>query len=163
MKPISRPFPQSNSGFLRMEPVSAPPTLTTKPPAPNNSRPATKLLTAAEMSARREKGLCKQRIVYMIMTKEEEMLFSLEVIDVDPTQPFTEDSPEVEEVHMSLHVMMGEGGLTTMRVIREVGNHQLNILLDTGSTLSFLQEDTARKLGCVLHSDKPLMVRVGNG
>lgn len=54
----------------------------------------------------------------------------------------------------------GECGLTTMRVVGEVGYHKLNILLDTGSTLSFLQEDTAKKFGCLIHSDEPLLVRL---
>lgn len=71
--------------------------------------------------------------------------------------------PEVEEVQISLHSMLGEGGLTTMWVVGEVGDHKLNILLDTGSTLSFLQEDTTKKLGCQIHTDRPLLVRVANG
>lgn len=50
-----------------------------------------------------------------------------------------------------------------MRVVGEVQHHKLNILLETGSTLSFLQENTAKKLGCTLHCDTPLLVRVANG
>lgn len=45
-----------------------------------------------------------------------------------------------------------------MRVVGEVGNQKLNILLDTESTLSFY-----KKIGCAIHHDKPLMVRVANG
>lgn len=45
---------------------------------------------------------------------------------------------DVEEVQISLHSMMGEGGINTMRVVGEVGDHKLNILLDSGSSLSFL-------------------------
>lgn len=70
---------------------------------------------------------------------------------------------EEEEVHISLQAMMGECGLTTMRVVGEVGKHKLNILLDSGNTLSFLQEETAKKLGCLTHSDKPILVRVADG
>lgn len=69
----------------------------------------------------------------------------------------------MDEVLMSLNALMGEVGLTTMRVVGEVGDQQLNILLDTESTLSFLQEDIAKKLGCTIHHDKPLMVRMANG
>lgn len=70
---------------------------------------------------------------------------------------------DVEVVQISLHSMMGEGGLATRRVVGEVGEHKLNILLDSGSTLSFIQEDTAKKLCCVTHNDKPLLVKVANG
>lgn len=78
----------------------------------------------------------------------------------------TQEDPisDMEEVQMSLNALMGEVGLTTMRVVGgKVGDQQLNILLDTCSNLSFLQEDTAKKLGCTIHHDKPLMVRVANG
>ncbi|KAK6150028.1 hypothetical protein DH2020_017553 [Rehmannia glutinosa] len=70
---------------------------------------------------------------------------------------------EMEEIQMSLNVLSGEDGLTTMRLIGECGDHKLHILIDSGSTLSFIQEDTAKKLGCYLERAKPLMVKVANG
>lgn len=126
------------------------------------------MLTSAEMSARRDKGLCyncdekyfpghrcKNRILYMVMSEEEKSLYSQEIVELD--------MPDIKVVQMSLNSLMGEVSLTTMRVVGEVGNHQLNILLDSGSTLSFLQEDTTKKLGSTISPDIPLMVRVANG
>lgn len=64
---------------------------------------------------------------------------------------------------MSLNAIAGEGGITTMRVLGEMAGHKLHILIDSGSTLSFIQEQTAKKLGCSLVDSKPLLVRVANG
>lgn len=126
------------------------------------------------MAARREKGLCynceekyftghrcKHKVLYMVMTEEEEPLYSQEVLDCSSLPITVKDNTDMEEVQLSLHSMMA--GLTTLRVVGEVGNQQLNILLDIGSTLSFLQEDTTTKLGCIIHHDRPLLVRVANG
>lgn len=80
------------------------------------------------------------------MKEEEESLYLQEVTDLKMSQETC--PPEFKEVKLSLNALLSANGVTTMRMIGEVGNQQLNILLDTGSTLSFLQEDTARKLGC---------------
>ncbi|KAK6145001.1 hypothetical protein DH2020_021821 [Rehmannia glutinosa] len=69
----------------------------------------------------------------------------------------------MEEIQMSLNALAGEDGLTTMRLFGECGGHMLHILIDSGSTLSFLQEATTRRLGCKLSAVKPLLVKVANG
>lgn len=50
-----------------------------------------------------------------------------------------------------------------MRLFGEYGPHKLHILIDSGSTLSFVQETTAKKLNCSLTSAKLLLVKVVNG
>ncbi|KAK6149080.1 hypothetical protein DH2020_016605 [Rehmannia glutinosa] len=145
-----------------------------KPNMLSPQKPPMKLLTANEMAARREKGLCykcdepfsfghscKQRITYMIMTEEEELSYS-------PTSPENQEDlnpplQQMEEVQMTLNAISGEESITTMRLYGECGQHKLHILIDSGSTLSFIQEATARKLGCHLEPAKPLLVKVANG
>lgn len=121
------------------------------------------MLTAAEMAARRDKGLCyncdeafvighrcRHRISYIMMTEEEELSYLQEV----------ERRIEMEEAQTHA---MEEGGATTMRFVVEVDGHELHILIVSGSTLSFLKEDTAKRLGCDMIHDKPLLVRLANG
>lgn len=50
-----------------------------------------------------------------------------------------------------------------MRILGEYSKQKLHILLDYGSCLSFLQEEIAKKLGCVLEPATPLMIKVANG
>lgn len=38
--------------------------------------------------------------------------------------------------------------------------HDLDILIDSGSTVSFIQTTTAAKLGCKLHATKSAWIRV---
>ncbi|KAK6125713.1 hypothetical protein DH2020_040546 [Rehmannia glutinosa] len=143
------------------------------PPNPPN-KPPVKLLTASEMAARREKGLCyncdepftfghrcKNRITYMIMTEEEELSYLHTTLDI--TEAPVPAQPQMEEIQISLNAIAGEDGITTMRLYGESGEHKLHILIDSGSTLSFIQEATARRLGCHLEPAKPLLVRVANG
>lgn len=174
MKPQPSSFPQQ--GFNSRKIDSGQQTVPVKPPSSNTLRTPTKLLTAAEMAARREMGLCyncdepyvfghrcKNRVNYLMMTEEEELQSVQENFDLSIPEVEGNIMQAVEEVQISLHSMMGEGGLNTMRVVGEVGAHKLNILIDSGSTLSFLQEDMANKLECQTHSVKPLLVRVANG
>ncbi|KAK6135131.1 hypothetical protein DH2020_031122 [Rehmannia glutinosa] len=77
-----------------------------------------------------------------------------------------EDNSEqvpMEEVQMSLNALTGEDGVTTMRLFGESNGHRLHILIDSENTLSFIQESTAKKLGCQLEAVKPLLVKVANG
>lgn len=159
-------------GFRKTEVVSN--SFSSPQSSPSLPKPIPKLLTSAEMSTRREgafvttviknifPGIGANLECYTIfMTGEEESIYSQEVTELEIAH---EDSnPTMDEVQLSLNALLGESGLTTIRVIGEVRSQQLNILLDTGSTLSFLQEDTARKLGCTIQEDRPLLVRVVNG
>ncbi|CAA0840135.1 Unknown protein, partial [Striga hermonthica] len=140
----------------------------------NNQNPQKnqiRLLTPAEMAARRDKGLCyncdeqytyghrcKHRLNYMVMTEEEEGNY---LKKEEP--PEEENLDTMEEIQMSLNSITGEVGLTTMRVCGGTGEHKLHILIDSGSTLSFIQASTAEKLQLPLKAVKPIAVRVANG
>ncbi|KAK6124285.1 hypothetical protein DH2020_041976 [Rehmannia glutinosa] len=142
------------------------------PPKPTNNytqKPPMKLLTASEMAARREKGLCykcdeaftfghifKHRVNYMMMTEEEELSY-LQTTELEAPEE------NMEEIQMSVNAITGEDGITTMRLYGKNGEHKLHILFYSGSTLSFIQEDTTRKLGCKLEKTKPIFVKVANG
>lgn len=117
-----------------------------------------KLLTSAEMAARRDKGLCYncdelykpghrciERVVNMIMTEGEEAACFQSIIEAQDEE--ISQQVQMEEIQMSINVITGEGGLTTMRLYGEVDNKKLHILIDSGSTLNFIKEETTRSLG----------------
>lgn len=72
-------------------------------------------------------------------------------------------STVLEEIELSLNTISGENGVTTMRFFGEYGKQKLHILLDSGSYLSFLQEDMANKLGCSMEPATPQLIKVANG
>ncbi|KAK6119956.1 hypothetical protein DH2020_046304 [Rehmannia glutinosa] len=94
--------------------------------------------------------------------KEEELAYLQETSGMEEEMGI-HSSSQMEEIQMSLNALAGEDGLTTMRLFGECGGHMLHILIDSGSTLSFLQEAIARRLGCKLSVVKPLLVKVANG
>lgn len=66
----------------------------------------------------------------------------------------------MEEIQMAFSAVTGEGCPTTMRLFGEAGKSRINILIDSGSTLSFISEATVAALGCTLELVKPLLVKV---
>lgn len=119
------------------------------------------------MAARREKGLCyncdesfvyghrcKQRITYMIMADS---------IDEEQTDCVIPGFIQEEETEMSLNSLNGQDGTTTMRIFGECNKQSLHILIDSGSTISFIGASVAPRLNCKLTPEKPLLVKVANG
>lgn len=64
---------------------------------------------------------------------------------------------------LSLHAISGSANCSTMRVEGRANNRTLQLLIDSGSTHSFLDESVAEKLGCVTENVPPLRVLVANG
>lgn len=73
----------------------------------------------------------------MMMTDEEELahLSSINQEEEDPNP-----IPHMEEVEMSPNTIIGEDGITTMRLLGEYDKQKLHILLDSGSCLSFCRK-----------------------
>ncbi|GKC79684.1 reverse transcriptase [Tanacetum coccineum] len=69
--------------------------------------------------------------------------------------------PVIEQVqaHISLNALSGVSSFQTMRVIGLVAKeHQLHILIDSGSTHNFLDVNKAKRLGCKIWNTCPLAV-----
>ncbi|XP_057803459.1 uncharacterized protein LOC131018771 [Salvia miltiorrhiza] len=139
-----------------------------------NSKTPVKILTAAEMAVRREKGLCfnydekffaghkcKHKSFYMEMTEAQELAYLQHEEDTVEVQ--IDENEPMEEVHVNLHSMVGGVSSKTMRVIGKIGDSPIRILLDTGSTLSFLQEKFAKMIGVKLEPVSPILIKVANG
>lgn len=70
------------------------------------------------------------------------------------------DEVSMEEVQMTYNNMFGTHDVTTLRIIGECGGHTLHILVDTGSTISFIKASTTKSLNCPLLSTTPILVKV---
>lgn len=158
------------------------PVTTTKNYSPNltnsASRPAgkqhVKYLTYAEMAARREKGLCYNcdekfvpghrckpgsKINYSMITEEQELSYMQGTADTEEEV----DEPPMEEVVLSLNALKGNHSIYTMKFTRNCEGQELNILIDTGSTLSFIKESTAQRLGSNIEEAARILIKVANG
>ena len=83
-----------------------------------------------------------------------------------------EEGEEVEDLReirreddgeISLHALKGITNNKIIKVERKVKEGSLSILIDSGSTHSFLDDSTARKLKCQFTGTPPLSVVVANG
>ncbi|KAK6127658.1 hypothetical protein DH2020_038574 [Rehmannia glutinosa] len=158
IKGPTKPFASLNNNTRRVDNQSS---QVPKPVYSNPPKPPIKLLTASEMAARREKGLCyncdeaftfghrcKNRITYMIMTEEEELSYLQDHVELEDS--VGNQAADMEEIQMSLNAITGEDGITTMRLFGECNGHKLHILIDSGSTLSFIQSQQQRSWGANL-------------
>ncbi|PIN03993.1 hypothetical protein CDL12_23478 [Handroanthus impetiginosus] len=148
-----------------------------KPPMGGKNKPQApirRLLTAAEMQARRGKNLCyncdevfvpghrcKNRQSFFMMSAEEEEAF-LDDIGQDGDGECIEGIL-IDDSKVSLNAM---NGLTSEECIRLQGlieGKKGSILIDSGSTRSFVDEQFAQTLNCLKESVTPLMVTVAGG
>ena len=72
------------------------------------------------------------------------------------------DEEEEDNGEISLHALRGLANNKIIKVEGRVGECKLMILIDSGSTHSFLDEGTAKKLKCPLISTQPLIVTIAN-
>lgn len=70
---------------------------------------------------------------------------------------------EVVDEAVSLNALSGAEVPNTIRLRRESKKNSMSILLDSGSTHSFLDIETAKKMGCVVKVTSPMRVTVVNG
>lgn len=73
------------------------------------------------------------------------------------------EDEEEEDPQISIHALTGIPSYSTMRVLGSVGNWQLHILVDSGSTHNFLKIKVAKKLQCDIQPITPLNVGVADG
>ncbi|PIN17346.1 hypothetical protein CDL12_10004 [Handroanthus impetiginosus] len=134
--------------------------------------PVRRLLTAEEMKTRREKNLCyncdkiytpghrcKQRHVYMMMTAAEKDAYTGEFVSSEVAGK----EVVIKEGKVSLNAMLGSMGESSIRVERVVARKRVQILIDNGSTHSFVDERIVEKLDFERNYDSPLIVSMADG
>ncbi|XP_019181671.1 PREDICTED: uncharacterized protein LOC109176731 [Ipomoea nil] len=140
----------------------------------NRSKPGVQL-SQAELEKLKEQKLCfycrekwqhghKCRPkTFNVMTDIEEGQVEQEGNEEEPSSPELnrEDGERLAEV--SLLAMLGGEGLSTIKLLGKVGKKKLIILVDTGSTHSFLDPVVIQSLKTVTYKTNPLYVTVANG
>lgn len=137
-------------------------------PTPPSSQKITKRLTPKEVEVKRAKGecfWCSEKFTPGHKCKNRQ-LFVIELCDEE--EDVTVDPPVIEEVfteepHISIHALTGIHSYSTMQIKGSMGTRTLHILIDSGSTHNFIDEQLAIKLHCQLTTVKPLKVTVANG
>lgn len=74
-----------------------------------------------------------------------------------------EESGDEDNGEISLHALKGVTNNKIIKVEGKVKDKSLLILIDSGSTHNFFDENTARNLKCPLSNTHPLSVTVANG
>lgn len=164
------------------------PTPTNRPtwPRPTANLPVRKL-TAAEIAARREKGLCyncderfvpghkcvtSARFQCMLMEEEDEpdetVLLDRTITPEVPIQePMIETTFTADQTlsppAISFHALQGIFVPTTLRFHGKINNRTVLVLVDSGSTHNFVQTKVANQLALSTTITKQLRVGVGNG
>ncbi|PNY17392.1 Ty3/gypsy retrotransposon protein [Trifolium pratense] len=173
---LSRPSPSATGSSSSFKP-----TMTIIPPKP---QPVVKRLSPDELQARREKGLCYncdetyqrghrcKRSFHILIVEPDDVVedassFQLDGTQVelepvvDPTVQTTDPDPDPAQI--SLHALMGHTIPQTLRVMGQIHNSPVAILIDSGSTHNFLQDRVARQLGLKTEQAHSFRVLVGNG
>lgn len=98
------------------------------------------------------------------MTAEEEIRETNHTNDLPQELEFIEDSHELEMVEeaISLNALSGTEVPNTITLNGTSKKKLLTILLDSGSTHSFLDMETARQIGCIHKEARPMRVTVAN-
>ncbi|VFQ63810.1 unnamed protein product [Cuscuta campestris] len=142
--------------------VSAPPTA---PPLP------VVRVSQAQKNERSKKGLCwycEEKWVPGHHCKGRFLAY-MGPDDDDPSDEITPDSSsEVDEGVIladvsSLHSLAGSPSPRALKLVGSVNTHEVNVLLDSGSTHNFVHPSVAERLALVLHPVPPFRVYVGNG
>ncbi|KAL0361456.1 UNVERIFIED_CONTAM: Transposon Ty3-I Gag-Pol polyprotein [Sesamum radiatum] len=101
----------------------------------------------------------KQKVLYCIINEDEDAVEKsvLEETDQNP------GVLEMEDMTVSLNALSGNTDFNTLRVKGTAYRRGIYILIDSGSTHCFLDEDIAVKLGCQLAETSLLTVSVVDG
>ena len=83
--------------------------------------------------------------------------------EVEEEEVSQEEEGGEEKMEISLHALRGVVTSKIIKVEGRASDSSLIILIDSGSTHSFLDEEVAKKLRCHLTSTQPLSVTVANG
>jgi len=83
--------------------------------------------------------------------------------EVEEEEVSQEEEGGEEKMEISLHALRGVVTSKIIKVEGRVSDSSLMILIYSGSTHSFLDEEIAKKLRCHLTGTQPLSVAVANG
>ncbi|OMO79271.1 reverse transcriptase [Corchorus capsularis] len=127
------------------------------------SSPFVKKLNQAELEDRKARGLCFNCDERFTPGHRYKKLFWLEVLE-DNSQIEEGGAVEtLEDAEISIHAITGTPSSRTMWIRGSLEGYPLLILIDSGSTHSFLDSTLARELNLPIEYKEELRVMVANG
>ncbi|XP_021974525.1 uncharacterized protein LOC110869591 [Helianthus annuus] len=156
----SNTLPANNTNTLSLLPT---------PPASKMVKPIRKISTK-ETEEKRARGECfwcpekytsthncKYKQLYVLQIENDELEES------DSNSSVIEVQEMEGSLQISLNAILGIPSYNTMRIVGTIGTKQLQILVDSGSTHNFLNEELARRLQCPTIEVPSLSVAVADG
>ncbi|XP_006584211.2 uncharacterized protein [Glycine max] len=172
----TQPPPLTPFASPRFSPL---PPLLPSPPRPFPSPPPTvRRLTPEELASRLERGLCfscDEKFhkghrctprVHLLIADEDDPLEHVGS-NIDPADPGDPTPGPIElpetPAHISLNSLAGHLAPETLRLVGHISSHPILVLIDSGSTHNFIQDQLVAQLGLPCRPTTPLKVLVGNG
>ena len=140
-----------------------------RPPPP----PTLKCLTPEEIASCRERGLCFNcdekchrghryaSWVFLLIAEDEDPTISH--IGPNDSIPDPPDGPDSCPAQISLNSLAGHLASKTLRLVGTITGYSVILLVDSGSTHNFIQQQLVTQLGLPCWKTTPLRVMVGNG
>ncbi|XP_020095072.1 uncharacterized protein LOC109714771 [Ananas comosus] len=108
--------------------------------------------------------ICQNRTLLQICASPViDEIFDEQLIPTEEEEEHPSNDEEVEEVGVSVHALSGQNLHDTIKVQGEVKGKTLTILVDTGSTHSFIDYQVAREVKAEMVAATPLAVTVADG
>lgn len=110
-------------------------------------------------------GHCCKQLLSMEAEEEEEYEDAEEEVedkDVDD-EGFKDNPVDDERAKYFVHTLSTLSPLSTIRIRGKVGKVPIEILVDSGSTNSFVDRRVVQKCDCVMNKTTPLLVTIANG
>ncbi|XP_026447045.1 uncharacterized protein LOC113347590 [Papaver somniferum] len=173
----AKPFFSTSHNMNKPSTSSSTPFIT-HPPTPTKTDPPLppiKNLTPQQMKIHRDKGLCyncdefyrtghicKTQQLFMLVANEEELS---DQSDLSSPYEHMTDSPSSSDTTMeiSLHALTGTTVHDTIHIAGLLTNQHIMVLIDTGSTHSFIDSKITDKLGLHVSPTGHILVTVANG
>ncbi|XP_047331390.1 uncharacterized protein LOC124934951 [Impatiens glandulifera] len=132
---------------------------------------STRTINWALIKEKKQKGLCfkcdKKYTRGHVCTNHSQM-FVIEGLDDELEEKLRNEEVSDEEVvaeegELSVQTLNGTTNNSTLKILGQLKKRKISILIDSGSTHSFIDEGTARQLGCDLKETNPLTVTIADG
>ncbi|OMO61303.1 Retrotransposon gag protein [Corchorus olitorius] len=125
--------------------------------------PFVKRLSPSEIADRRSKGLCFNCDERFQPGHRCKKLFWLEVMEDNDKEGQVEEHLNLEAAEISIHAITGTQSSQTMEINGTLDGNLLLILIDSGSTHSFLDSELVRRLNLQIEQREEMRVMVANG
>ncbi|XP_019225505.1 PREDICTED: uncharacterized protein LOC109207079 [Nicotiana attenuata] len=112
--------------------------------------------------AQRNRGLTTNYSAQTIKAPNSSEAIETGEAGIEETEPYLQEEEVVDEA-ISLNALSGTEVPNTIKLRGESKKNSMSILLDSGSTHSFLDMETAKEMGCAIKETSPMRVTVANG